>query len=56
MSCQLHAPAGLVPGKGPPVPTGQEARWAPEPIWMWWLRERIPVPARDRTPVIQPTV
>jgi hypothetical protein len=23
----------LAPEKGPPVPTGQEAGWAPEPVW-----------------------
>jgi hypothetical protein len=23
----------LPPGKGPPVPIGQEAGWAPEPVW-----------------------
>jgi hypothetical protein len=23
----------LPPGKGHPVPTGQEAGWAPEPVW-----------------------
>jgi len=23
----------LSPGKEPPIPTGQEARWAPEPVW-----------------------
>jgi hypothetical protein len=23
----------LPPGKGPPVPIGQEAAWAPEPVW-----------------------
>jgi hypothetical protein len=24
----------LPPGKGPPVPTVQEAGWVPEPVWM----------------------
>jgi hypothetical protein len=34
VSGQRHAPAALLPpGKGPPVPTGQEAGWAPEPVW-----------------------
>jgi hypothetical protein len=23
----------LPPGKGPPVPIGEEAGWAPEPVW-----------------------
>jgi hypothetical protein len=31
---QRHAPAALYPrGKDPPVPIGQEAGWAPEPVW-----------------------
>jgi len=29
---QLHAPANLYPGKDP-VPTVQEAGWAPGPVW-----------------------
>jgi hypothetical protein len=34
VSGQRHAPAALLPpGKGPPVPIGQEAGWAPEPVW-----------------------
>jgi hypothetical protein len=30
----------LPPGKGPPVPTGQEAGWAPEPVWTQRLKEK----------------
>jgi len=30
VSGQLHDAAALPPGKEPPVPTGQEAGWAPE--------------------------
>jgi hypothetical protein len=30
----------LAPGKGPPVPTGQEAGWAPEPVWTQRLEEK----------------
>jgi len=36
VSGQLHAPADLSPGRGPLTPTGQEAEWAPEPVWTWW--------------------
>jgi hypothetical protein len=36
VSGQLHAPAALPPGKGPLVPIGQEAGWAPEPFWTRW--------------------
>jgi hypothetical protein len=30
--------SALPPGKGPPVPTVQVARWAPEPDWTQKLR------------------
>jgi hypothetical protein len=30
----------LAPGKGPPVPTVQEAEWAPEPVWTQRLEEQ----------------
>jgi hypothetical protein len=41
----------LPPGKGSPVPIGQEAGWAPEPIWTQRLEEKSSV--GDRTPVVQ---
>jgi hypothetical protein len=28
--------------KEPPISIGQEAGWAPEPIWMLWSREKSP--------------
>jgi hypothetical protein len=28
-------------GKGPPVPIGQEAGWAPEPVWTQRLEEKF---------------
>jgi hypothetical protein len=34
VSGQHHSPAALYPpGKGRPVPIGQEAGWAPELVW-----------------------
>jgi hypothetical protein len=30
----------FTPGKGPPVPIGQEAGWAPEPMWIQRLEEK----------------
>jgi hypothetical protein len=33
----------LPPGKGPPVPIGQEAEWTPEPVWTQ-VRGRILLP------------
>jgi hypothetical protein len=34
----------LPPGKGPQVPIGQEAGWAPEPVWTQRLEEKILLP------------
>jgi hypothetical protein len=35
----------LPPGKGPPIAIGQEAVWAPEPVWMQRLEENpLPLP------------
>jgi hypothetical protein len=31
----------LAPGKGPPVPIVQEAGWAPEPVWIQRLEEKL---------------
>jgi hypothetical protein len=30
----------LAPGKGPPIPIGQKAGWAPEPVWTQRLEEK----------------
>ena len=35
----IHTVATVPIGKQPPVP--QEAGWAPEPLWMPWIRKRI---------------
>jgi hypothetical protein len=48
--------SALHPGKGPPVHIGQEAGWAPEPVWTQRIEEKSFVPAGDRTPVVQPVV
>jgi hypothetical protein len=36
VSGQLHSPAALFPDKEPMKPTGYEAGWIPEPLWMQW--------------------
>jgi hypothetical protein len=56
VSGQHHAPAALLPpGKGPPVPIGQEAGWVPEPE----ATGKILCPRRESNPdrpVVQPVV
>jgi hypothetical protein len=51
---QLHAPAALPPGKGPPVAIGLEAGWAPEPFWTTWRGENL-TPTGTRTPNLRPS-
>jgi hypothetical protein len=46
----------LPPGKEPLVPIGQEAGWAPEPVWMQRLEEKFSTSVGDRTPVVQSAV
>jgi hypothetical protein len=54
VSGQRHAPAALyLRGKDPPVPIGQEAGWAPEPVWTQRLEEKSFDPAGDRTSISQ---
>jgi hypothetical protein len=40
--CQLYGPAALPLGREAPVPIGQVAGWAPEPVWVRRRRETIP--------------
>jgi hypothetical protein len=40
VSGQRHALAALYSGEGPPVLIGQEAGWAPEPVWIQRLEEK----------------
>jgi hypothetical protein len=56
VSGQLHATAALTPGKKPQVAIGNEAGWAPEPVWTTWRREHS-CPYRDSNwdlSVVQP--
>jgi hypothetical protein len=38
MGGHLQAPAAVLPGKDPLVHIGEEAGWAPEPVWTRWWR------------------
>jgi hypothetical protein len=55
VSGQHHAPAAPT-GKGPPVPIGQEAGWAPEPVWTQRLEEKSSASVGEWTPVVQSVV
>jgi hypothetical protein len=46
---QLYAPTVLSPKKRPPVLNGEEAGWAPEPVWELWRRETS-CPCREFNP------
>jgi hypothetical protein len=48
-----HAPAALYSrGKDPRLPIGQQAGWAPEPVWTQRLEEKYFASIGDRTPVV----
>jgi hypothetical protein len=49
----LRPGRALAPWKGHPVPTGQEAEWAQEPVWTQRLDEKSSASAGDRTPIAQ---
>jgi hypothetical protein len=57
VSGQHHALAALYPReKDAPAPIGQEAGWAPEPVWTQRLDDKSSASVGDRTPVIQSIV
>jgi hypothetical protein len=53
VSGQLHALIALLQRKEPPVPIGQEAGCAPEPVWTRRLSEKSFAPAGNLTPIVQ---
>jgi hypothetical protein len=54
VSGHLHSLVALPPGKGPSVPTVQEAGWAPEPVWKLWRREKSLALAGNQIPAVHP--
>jgi hypothetical protein len=40
MSGQFHAPATLPPKERAPLPSEQQAKWAPEPVATFWRRQK----------------
>jgi hypothetical protein len=45
----------FTPKERAPVPIGQEAGWAPKPVWTLWSREKISLaPAGNRTSITHP--
>jgi len=49
-------PARFTTGEEPPVPIGQEAGWAPEPVWTQRLEEKTFASARDLIMNVQSVV
>lgn len=47
--CSASRSGRFILGERTVVPTEQEARWAPEQVWMFWRRGKILAPARNRT-------
>jgi hypothetical protein len=56
VSGRLHFPAALPPEKELQEPIGQEAGWAPESVWTRSRKENFPIPAGNRTSIVQPVV
>jgi hypothetical protein len=56
VSGQHHAPAALNHGERTPGTIGQEAGWAPEPVWTQRLEGKSSASVGDRTPVVQSVV
>jgi hypothetical protein len=57
VSGQRHAPAAVSPWERTPVSIGQEAGWAPEPVWKQRLEEKSFCLYRGSSldlPVVQP--
>jgi hypothetical protein len=58
VSGQLHEPAALFTVKVTPVPTGQEAGRAPQPVWKPWRTQKspprieLPCPARSLVTIL----
>jgi hypothetical protein len=51
-----HPVRALAPGKEPPVRIGQEAGWAPQPVWMQRPEKKSSAFVGDRTPVVQSVI
>jgi hypothetical protein len=54
MSTQLHAPATLPFGKKTPVPTKQEACWAPDQVSAFTNEENLLALPQTESCIIQP--
>jgi hypothetical protein len=52
MNDQLHAPGRFTLGEEQPIPIGQEASWAPEPVWTLWRRQKSVTPTGNKTELL----
>jgi hypothetical protein len=55
VSSKLHAPDALLPGNQPSVPIGQDAWWAPGPVWTLWRGEKSLDPVGNQSPIPRPS-
>jgi hypothetical protein len=53
---QLQAPSVLSSGEEPLISTGFEARWIPQLVWTWRLREKLFATTENRALVLQPVI
>jgi hypothetical protein len=65
VSDQVHTLTALDTVKEPLVPSREEAGWAPQPVWMFWRKEKSLIPVRIQSqifwqtssePIAMPTV
>jgi hypothetical protein len=51
---QLQNRTALIPGKEAALPIGEEVRWASEPVWTMWRKEKSLALVGNQTPAVQP--
>jgi hypothetical protein len=52
VSDQVQTLAALAPVKEPLVPSGEKSGWAPQPVWMFWRKEKSLTPAGNQSQIL----
>jgi len=55
MSGQFHASATLPPEERGPLPSEEQARWAPEPVSTFWKRQKSLSPNTNQNTIPWPS-